>query len=80
MYNVSLKVWNTLFKKIDMFTFVEIYTCDLLEILSLKKRFNYILFKNWWKHMWIKVLRLALSSNNEPYSKHGSHISNLKKT
>jgi len=37
MYNVLLKVWNTLFKKINIFTFVEIYTFDLLEILSLKK-------------------------------------------
>jgi len=37
MYNVSLKVWNTYyFKNIDIFTFVEIYTFDLLEILSLK--------------------------------------------
>jgi len=38
MYNVSLKVWNTYyFENIDMFTFVEIYTFDLLENLSLKK-------------------------------------------
>jgi hypothetical protein len=38
MYNVSLKVWNIYYlKNIDMFTFVEIYTFDLLEILSLKK-------------------------------------------
>ncbi len=37
MYNVSLKVWNTYYlKKIDMFTFVEIYIFDLLENLSLK--------------------------------------------
>ncbi len=34
-----------------MFTFVEIYTFDLLEILSLKIKFNYILFQNSWKHM-----------------------------
>jgi hypothetical protein len=38
MYNVSLKVWNIYYlKNIDMFTFVEIYTFDLLENLSLKK-------------------------------------------
>jgi hypothetical protein len=42
MYNVSLKVWNTYyFKKFDMFTFVEIYRFDLLEILSLKKLIIY---------------------------------------
>jgi hypothetical protein len=35
MYNVSLKVWNTYYlKTTDLFTFVEIYTFDLLEILS----------------------------------------------
>jgi len=80
MYNVSLKVWNTYyFKNIDMFTFVEIYGFDLLENLSLKNRFNYILFKNSWKHMWIKLLKLALSFNNGPYPKHGGHVSNLKK-
>jgi hypothetical protein len=39
MYNVSLKVSNTYyFKKFDMFTFVEIYRFDLLEILSLKEK------------------------------------------
>jgi hypothetical protein len=38
MYNVPLKVWNTYYlKNIDMFIFVEIYTFDLIEILSLKK-------------------------------------------
>jgi len=38
MYNASLKVRNTYYlKNIDMFTIVEIYTFDLLEILSLKK-------------------------------------------
>jgi hypothetical protein len=80
MYNVSLKVWNTYYLKyIDMFTFVEIYTFDLLEILSLKIKFNYILFENSWKHMWIKLLKLSLSSNNGPYPKHGGHVSNLKK-
>ncbi len=34
-----------------MFTFVEIYTFYLLKILSLKNRFNYILFENSCKHM-----------------------------
>ncbi len=34
-----------------MSTFVEIYTFDLHKILSLKNRFNYILFENSWKHM-----------------------------
>ncbi len=29
-----------------MFTYVEIYTFDLLENLSFKKKINYILFKN----------------------------------
>ncbi len=29
-----------------MFIFVEIYTFDLLEILSLKERSNYIFFEN----------------------------------
>jgi hypothetical protein len=62
-----------------MFTFVEIYTFDLFEKLSLKNRFNYILFKISWKHMWIKLLKLALSSYNGPYPKHGFHVSNLKK-
>jgi hypothetical protein len=67
MYNVSLKVWNTYYLKyIDMFAIVEIYTFDLLENLSLKNKFNYILFENSWKHMWIKVLKLSLSSNNGP--------------
>jgi hypothetical protein len=80
MYIVSLKVRNTYYlKNIDMFTFVEIYTFDLLEILSLKNRSNYILFENSWKHMWIKLLKLSLSSNNRPYPKHGGHVSNLKK-
>jgi hypothetical protein len=38
MYNVSLKVWNTYYLKyIDMFTFFEIYTFDLLENLSVWK-------------------------------------------
>jgi hypothetical protein len=38
MYNVSLRVRNIYYlKNIDMFTFVEIYTFDLLENLSLKK-------------------------------------------
>jgi len=38
MYDVSLKVWNTYYlKNIDMSTFVEIYTFDLLENLSLRK-------------------------------------------
>jgi hypothetical protein len=47
MYNVWLKVWNTYYlKNIDMFNFVETYTFDLLEVLSLKNKFNYILFKN----------------------------------
>jgi hypothetical protein len=37
MYNVSFKVWNTYYlEKIDMFTFIEIYTFDLFENLSLK--------------------------------------------
>jgi hypothetical protein len=80
MYNVSLKLWNTYYLNFfDMFTFVGIYIFDLLENLSLKNKFNYILFKNLWKHMWIKLLKLALSSNNGPYSKHGGHVSNLKK-
>jgi hypothetical protein len=40
-YNLSLKVWNTYYlKNIDMFTFVEIYTFDLLENLSLRNKFN----------------------------------------
>jgi hypothetical protein len=34
-----------------MFTFVEIYTFDLLENLSVKNKFNYVLFENSWKHM-----------------------------
>ncbi len=34
-----------------MFAFVEIYTFDLLKILVLKNKFNYILFENLWKHM-----------------------------
>jgi hypothetical protein len=34
-----------------MFTFVEIYTFDLLENLPLKNKFNYELFENSWKHM-----------------------------
>jgi hypothetical protein len=52
MYNVLLKVRSTYYlKNIDMFTFVEIYTFDLLEILSLKNGFNYILFENSWKQM-----------------------------
>jgi hypothetical protein len=77
MYRVSLKVWNTYYlENIDMVTFVEIYTFDLLENLSLKNRFNYILFKKSWKHMWIKLLKLVLSSNNGPYPKHGGHVSN----
>jgi len=51
MYNVWLKVWNTYYlKNIDMFNFVETYTFDLLEFLSLKNKFNYILFKNSWKN------------------------------
>ncbi len=80
MYNVSLKVWNAYYlKNIDTFTFVEIYTFDLLEILSLINRFNYILFKNSWKHMWIKLVKLTPSSNNGPYPKHEGHVSNLKK-
>jgi hypothetical protein len=29
--------------------------------------------------LWIKLLKLALSSNNGPYPKHGGHVSNLKK-
>jgi hypothetical protein len=62
-----------------MSTFVEIYTFDLFEILLLKNRFNYILFENSWKHMWIKLFKLALSSNNGPYPKHGGYVSNLKK-
>jgi len=62
-----------------MFTFVEIYTFDLLKNVSLKNRFNYILLKNSWKHMWIKLLKLTLSSNNGSYTKHGSHVSNLEK-
>jgi hypothetical protein len=38
MYNVSMKVWNTYYlTNIEMFTFVEICTFDLLENLSLKK-------------------------------------------
>jgi len=36
------------------------------------------LFENSWKHMWIKLLKLALSSYNGPYPKHGGHVSNLK--
>jgi len=80
MSNVSLKVWNTYcLKKIDMYIFVEMYTLDLLEILSLKNIFNYILFENSWKHIWIKLLKLALISYNGPYLKHGGHVSNLKK-
>jgi hypothetical protein len=62
-----------------MCTFVEIYTFDLLEILSLQKIINYILFENSWKHMSFKLLKLALSSYNGPYPKHGGHVSNLKK-
>jgi hypothetical protein len=56
-----------------------IYAFNLLENLSLKNRFNYILFENSWKHMWIKLLKLALSSNYGPYPKHGGNVSNLKK-
>jgi len=79
MYNVSLRVLNTLFKE-----YWHVYYCwnlhfYLLENLSLKNRFNYKLFENSWKHMWIKLLKLALSSNNRPYPKHGGHVSNLKK-
>jgi hypothetical protein len=37
------------------------------------------LLKNSWKHIRIKILKLALSSNNGPYPKHGGHVSNLKK-
>jgi hypothetical protein len=60
MYNVSLKFWTKYYlKNIDMFSFVEIYTFDLLEILSLKNRFNYILFENSWKHMLIKILEVG---------------------
>jgi len=29
--------------------------------------------------MWIKLSKLALSSNNGPYSKHGGHVLDLKK-
>ncbi len=45
----------------------------------IKRIFNYILSKKSWKHMWIKLLKLALSSNNGPYPKHRSHVSNFKK-
>jgi hypothetical protein len=34
-----------------MSTFVETCTFDLLENLSLKKGFKYILFENSWEHM-----------------------------
>jgi len=80
MYNLSLKVWNTYyFKNIDMFTFVKIYTFDFLEILSLKNKFNYVLSENSWQHVWIKLLKLALSSYNGPYPKHGGHVLILEK-
>jgi hypothetical protein len=77
MYIEGLK--HILFKKYWHIYFVEIYTFDLLENLSLKNRFNYILFENSWKHMWIIFFKLALSSNNGLYPKHGGHVSNLKK-
>jgi hypothetical protein len=80
MYNVSLKFWNTYYlKNIDMFTFVEIYTFDLLENLSLKNKFNYVLFENSWKHMWIELLKIPISLYNGPYLKHGGHVSNFKR-
>ncbi len=52
-----------------MSIFVDIYTFDLLEFFSLKKT-NYILFENSWKHVSIKLLKLALSSYNGLYPKH----------
>jgi hypothetical protein len=80
MSNVSLKFWNTYYlKNIDMHIFVEMYTLDVLEILSLKNRCNYILFEISWKHIWIKILKSALLSYNGIYLKHGGHVSNLKK-
>jgi pectate lyase len=65
-------------KNIDMSTFVEIYTFDLLKILLLKNKFNYIFLENSLKHMWIKLLKLAPSSYNRIYQKHGGNVSNLK--
>jgi len=80
IYNVSLKVWKTYYlKNIDISTFVEIYTFDLLENLSLKNIFNYILFENSWTHMWIQLMKLEKSSCNGFYPKHGGHVSNYLK-
>jgi hypothetical protein len=35
-------------------------------------------FENLWKHTWIKLLKLILSSYNKPQSKYVSHVSNVK--
>jgi hypothetical protein len=79
MSNVSLKVWNTYcLKNIDMYIFVEMYTLDLLENLSLKiDVITYCLKIH--GNTWIKNLKLTLLSYNGPYLKHGGHVSNLKK-
>jgi hypothetical protein len=37
------------------------------------------LFENSWEHMWIKILKMTLSSYDGPFPEHGGHVLNLKK-
>jgi hypothetical protein len=78
MYNISLRVLNTFFFK--MLKCLLVLKCTHLIYLynyHSINTFNYTWFENLWKHTWIKLLKLTLSSYNKPQSKYASHVSNV---
>ncbi len=60
-----------------MFTFVEMHTFDLSIYYHSINTFNYTWFENLWKHTWIRLLKLTLSSYKKPQSKNVNHVSNV---
>jgi hypothetical protein len=55
---------HIIFKILTCFLLLKSTHLIYLKIQHQKNRFNYILFEDSWKHMWNKLLKLALSSNN----------------